>query len=62
MAYVPPPGGEAPITRDYLWSMLPVESAIKDGVVSGQQILDWLETSWRMRSRRTRRSDSAAGS
>jgi S-sulfosulfanyl-L-cysteine sulfohydrolase len=40
---VPPPGGEAPITREYLWSMLPVESAIKDGVVSGQQILDWLE-------------------
>jgi 2',3'-cyclic-nucleotide 2'-phosphodiesterase (5'-nucleotidase family) len=40
---VPPAGGEATITLDYLWSMLPVESAIKDGVVSGQQILDWLE-------------------
>ena len=40
---VPPPDGEASITREYLWSMLPVESAIKDGVVSGQQILDWLE-------------------
>jgi len=40
---VPPPGGEASITQEYLWSMLPVESAIKDGVVSGQQILDWLE-------------------
>jgi len=40
---VPPPGGEAAITEEYLWSMLPVESAIKDGVVSGQQILDWLE-------------------
>jgi sulfur-oxidizing protein SoxB len=40
---VPPPGGEAAITQEYLWSMLPVESAIKDGVVSGQQILDWLE-------------------
>ena len=40
---VPPPGGEASITQEYLWSMLPVESAIKDGVVSGQQVLDWLE-------------------
>jgi 2',3'-cyclic-nucleotide 2'-phosphodiesterase (5'-nucleotidase family) len=40
---VPPPGGEAPITQEYLWSMLPVESVIKDGSVSGQQVLDWLE-------------------
>jgi S-sulfosulfanyl-L-cysteine sulfohydrolase len=40
---VPPEGGEAEITTEYLWSMLPVESAIKTGVVSGQQILDWLE-------------------
>jgi 2',3'-cyclic-nucleotide 2'-phosphodiesterase (5'-nucleotidase family) len=41
---VPPPGGQAEITQEYLWSMLPVDSAIKDGVVSGQQILDWLES------------------
>jgi 2',3'-cyclic-nucleotide 2'-phosphodiesterase (5'-nucleotidase family) len=40
---VPPPGGEADITYEYLWSMLPVESAIKEGVVSGRQIVDWLE-------------------
>jgi sulfur-oxidizing protein SoxB len=40
---VPPPGGEADITNEYLWSMLPVESLIKTGVVSGQQIVDWLE-------------------
>jgi sulfur-oxidizing protein SoxB len=40
---VPPAGGEADITNEYLWSMLPVESAIKTGVVSGQQIVDWLE-------------------
>jgi sulfur-oxidizing protein SoxB len=40
---VPPPGGEAQITEEYLWSMLPVESVIKEGVVSGQQVLDWLE-------------------
>jgi S-sulfosulfanyl-L-cysteine sulfohydrolase len=41
---VPPAGGEADITAEYLWSMLPVESAIKSGVVTGRQILDWLET------------------
>jgi len=41
---VPPEGGEAEITIEYLWSMLPVESAIKTGVVSGQQIVDWLES------------------
>jgi 2',3'-cyclic-nucleotide 2'-phosphodiesterase (5'-nucleotidase family) len=41
---VPPAGGEADITNEYLWSMLPVESAIKTGVVSGQQIIDWLES------------------
>lgn len=40
---VPPPGGEADITDEYLWSMLPVDSTIKSGVVTGQQILDWLE-------------------
>jgi sulfur-oxidizing protein SoxB len=40
---VPPPGGEANITQEYLWSMLPVEAAIKEGVVSGQQVLEWLE-------------------
>jgi S-sulfosulfanyl-L-cysteine sulfohydrolase len=42
---VPPAGADpvADITYEYLWSMLPVESAIKGGVVSGQQILDWLE-------------------
>jgi sulfur-oxidizing protein SoxB len=41
---VPRDGGEADITNEYLWSMLPVESAIKTGVVSGQQIVDWLES------------------
>jgi 2',3'-cyclic-nucleotide 2'-phosphodiesterase (5'-nucleotidase family) len=41
---VPPAGGEAEITHEYLWSMLPVESTIKSGVVTGRQILDWLES------------------
>jgi len=40
---VPPPGGEADITNEYLWSMMPEDSALKSGVVTGQQILDWLE-------------------
>ena len=40
---VPPPGGEVPITDEFLWSMLPVDSTIKEGVVTGRQIRDWLE-------------------
>lgn len=40
---VPPPGGEAEITSGYLWAMLPIDSRLKSGVVTGQQIRDWLE-------------------
>lgn len=41
---VPDPGkGYAEITNDFLWSMLPVESDLKMGEASGQQIWDWLE-------------------
>ena len=40
---VPPDGGEADITAEYLWSMLPVDSVLKTGVVTGKQIRDWLE-------------------
>jgi 2',3'-cyclic-nucleotide 2'-phosphodiesterase (5'-nucleotidase family) len=40
---VPPAGGEAAITNEFLWSMLPVDSVLKTGVVSGQQVRDWLE-------------------
>ncbi len=38
-----PKKGYAEITNDYLWSMLPVESDVKIGEASGQQIWDWLE-------------------
>lgn len=31
------------ITNDFLWSMLPVNSIAKKGLVSGQQIWNWLE-------------------
>jgi len=40
---VPPDGGEADITAEYLWSMLPVDSVLKTGVVTGKQIREWLE-------------------
>jgi S-sulfosulfanyl-L-cysteine sulfohydrolase len=40
---VPPPGGEAAITNEYVWSMLPVDSVLKSGVVTGRQIRDWFE-------------------
>jgi 2',3'-cyclic-nucleotide 2'-phosphodiesterase (5'-nucleotidase family) len=40
---VPAAGGEAAITNEYVWSMLPVDSVLKTGVVTGQQIRDWLE-------------------
>ncbi|MBN8666816.1 MAG: bifunctional metallophosphatase/5'-nucleotidase [Chitinophagales bacterium] len=38
-----PEKGVAPITRDYLWSMLPVDSEAKIGRITGKQLLDWLE-------------------
>lgn len=38
-----PKTGEAEITMDYLWSMLPVDSEAKRGTVTGQQLWDWME-------------------
>ncbi|MBI1341623.1 MAG: twin-arginine translocation signal domain-containing protein [Terrimonas sp.] len=38
-----PKTGEAPITMDFLWSMLPVDSEAKAGIATGQQIWDWME-------------------
>jgi 2',3'-cyclic-nucleotide 2'-phosphodiesterase (5'-nucleotidase family) len=35
--------GYAEITNDYLWSMLPVDSEVKMGEVTGKQLWDWLE-------------------
>jgi len=40
---VPPTGGEAQITNGYIWAMLPINSHLKSGVVTGEQIHDWLE-------------------
>ncbi len=41
---VPGESGTASITKEYLWSMLAVDSQVKSGTVTGQQILDWWET------------------
>ncbi len=38
-----PVTGLADITREYLWSMLPVNSEVKTADVKGKQILNWLE-------------------
>ncbi|MBW7914078.1 MAG: 5'-nucleotidase C-terminal domain-containing protein [Taibaiella sp.] len=38
-----PKTGVAEITRDYLWSMLPVDSEAKRGYVTGKQLWDWME-------------------
>ena len=35
--------GTADITKDYLWSMLPVDSEAKLGMASGLQLWDWME-------------------
>jgi len=38
-----PKTGKADITREYLWSMLPVNSEVKTADVKGKQIKNWLE-------------------
>lgn len=40
------PDGEfrvADITKDYLWSILPVNAKVKTGEITGQQLMNWLE-------------------
>lgn len=34
---------ETPITKGFLWNMLPVDSEAKSGIVTGKQLWDWLE-------------------
>jgi 2',3'-cyclic-nucleotide 2'-phosphodiesterase (5'-nucleotidase family) len=38
-----PKTGIAEITKDFLWSMLPVDSEAKLGMATGRQIWDWME-------------------
>jgi S-sulfosulfanyl-L-cysteine sulfohydrolase len=38
-----PKTGVAEITNDFLWSMLPVDSEVKTGEVTGKQVWDWME-------------------
>ncbi|MCS6980901.1 MAG: bifunctional metallophosphatase/5'-nucleotidase [Flavobacteriales bacterium] len=40
---VDPQKGEAEITKEFLWNMLPVDAEIKSGVVTGKQLWNWLE-------------------
>jgi 2',3'-cyclic-nucleotide 2'-phosphodiesterase (5'-nucleotidase family) len=35
--------GTAKITKEFLWNMLPLNSEIKTGTVTGEQLRDWLE-------------------
>lgn len=35
--------GEAEITVDYLWNMLPVDSEAKTGFITGKQLWNWME-------------------
>lgn len=35
--------GHIPITNGYIFDMLPVDSTVRTGEVTGQQLLDWLE-------------------
>lgn len=35
--------GTAKITKEFLWNMLPVNSEIKTGTVTGEQLREWLE-------------------
>lgn len=39
----PGPDGSADITREYLWSVLPVDAEVKTAEVTGTQIREWLE-------------------
>ena len=41
---IPDAAGQAEITNDYLWDMLPVDSIAKKGNISGKQLLTWLES------------------
>jgi S-sulfosulfanyl-L-cysteine sulfohydrolase len=38
-----PKTGLIPITKEFLWNMLPVNSNAKSGIITGKQAWDWLE-------------------
>jgi len=41
--YVDPKKGVAEITNEFLWNMLPVDSDAKEGFITGEKLLVWLE-------------------
>ena len=59
---VPPAGGEADITNEYLWSMLPVDRRSRPVWCPGSRSPTGSKASWRTRLRRTRPGASADGS
>ena len=40
---VNPDTGKSEITKEFLWNMLPVNSEVKSGTITGKQLHDWLE-------------------
>ena len=54
--------GEAAISNEFLWSMLPVDSVLKSGVVSGSRSWTGSRRSWNTHLRKMRRSGSVDGS
>ena len=40
---VPADSAKVEITREFLWNMLPVNSEVKSGNITGTQLLEWLE-------------------
>lgn len=38
-----PENGQSPITKEFLWNMLPLDSEAREGWVTGTQIINWLE-------------------
>lgn len=40
---VPQNGAPAPITRNDIWNMLPIDDYVKTGEVTGEQLQEWLE-------------------
>jgi sulfur-oxidizing protein SoxB len=43
LSSIDPKTGLIPITREFLWNMLPLDSEAKSGKITGKQVWEWLE-------------------
>lgn len=43
LSSVDPKTGLIKITREFLWNMLPLDAEARTGIITGQQVLNWLE-------------------